>query len=48
MFALAALIVVVAVAVVTLAIRSSDSAPAASARVPATRNTPDRPLHGVC
>ena len=47
MFAVAALIVVVAVAVVTLAIRSNDTAPAAP-HVPATWNTPNCPLHGLC
>ena len=48
MFAAVALIVVVAVAIVTLALRSSDSAPATPVHVPATWNTPSCPLHGVC
>ncbi len=47
-FAFAALIVVGAVAVVTLAVRSGDTAPASPVHVPATWNTPDCPLHGVC
>ena len=48
-FAVAAMLVVIAVAIVTLAVRNTGSVPASPAtHTPATWNTPSCPLHGVC